>query len=438
MDATPDTDSNTTVVMAEVHPQPTPKVEVHQEADYNVTRRLSSMSSRGDISKRGSSASLEALLREKVHQDTNLLSKSPAISYSTFKPPATPSPDCVSPSPNPSSLDSSFSSNAHSILDIWPTRRSFVEARASIRAESEVELSSEDCTVSGNSDTELSEDENDTIQEPTPLHYKVKTSDSTLTEGLPTLAKKDMEEDREEDSVFVSKETPGSSSTPVRRKVIAPLSCSSDNLGPTSERRGPQLLGNTEPSLSKSVELIPKQMSVDKQRLSSFKDIQEQLNSSLSLRTVENSVYKRPQKLTPIPCQFIETEDKSIGLNSSPFPNSATENNRYSFVFSSPSSYKSSPSKSQDQDKPRPKSAVLNLTPTTPKRKRSFRRSVSSAISFIFRKSSTKKEKTKATPPPSYKETAVTPTQFTEMQKKYSTITHHSWESDSLVYLNAK
>lgn len=347
----------------------------------------------------------------------------PMVTYSTFKPTRSPSPDVVSPSPA-ASLNSSSSAMNSSLLAIWPTRKSFHQSRASmINAESGSSGEEDD-----DSDTDIASDEDAAGS----VTMSNEVSQSTLGASQPCSCVSDM-------GCVVGGVSTASDSEGT------PLAVPRAHRSKYARRNQPAITAANKPKGSPFLSVREADPSVSKHSLPnkysksepSILELRCSLEEQLSLRYEKklNEQTMIDVKPKPIPCEFYNDYEDSFGNQAYLYTPHAR---RHSFVF--PTSQRGSPHHSQSSasnHKQRPQSACL----TRPSerisrgRQRSGRRtipSLSSLFQKLFRKRSA------STPSQAAPKRQEATSRGTTMKSKYSSITKHHWESDSMVVLPKK
>lgn len=367
-------------------------------------------------------------------QDDSMLAP-PTVTYSTFKPARSPSPDVVSPSPA-TSLNSSFSAMNSSLLAIWPTRQSFHESRTSMsNAESDSSGEEDD-----DSDTDVVSDglDDDVTVSNTASN---EVSQSTLAASQPCSCVGDLSSNMGGVSAISDNEaTP--IAVPAQPRVCQSKYARRNQSAAAQPKASPSLsVREVSPTVAKPS--LPAKYSKSEP---SILELQHTLEEKLSLK-YENKQGEQ-KKLTgmpkPIPCEFYQDCEDSFG--SQPYLYTPLSN-RHSFVF--PSSQTGSlhqrhrpPSTRGSNQKQRPQSACLTLPqPESRGRQRSIRRRMPS-LSSLFHKLFKKKSSSAPSQPAQERQGTVShgtaPLRHQmaeEMQAKYSSITRHNWESDSMVVL---
>ena len=356
----------------------------------------------------------------------------PMVTYSTFKPTRSPSPDVVSPSPA-ASLDSSSSAMNNSLLAIWPTRKSFHESRASMsNAESGSSGEEED-----DSDTDIASDEDAAAS--TTMSNEV--SQSTLGPSQPCSCVSDL-------GCVVG----GVSA--ISDSEGTPLAVPRVHRSKYARRNHPTITAANKPKVSPSLSVREAGPTTSKPSLPSkysksepsILELHHTLEEQLSLRYEKklNEQTMVTVKPKPIPCEFYNDYIDTFGNQEYLY---TPHSRRHSFVF--PLSQRGSPHRSQSgpsNHKQRPQSAFLTLPSerNSRGRQRSSRRTIPS-LSSLFQKLFRKKSASSPSEPPpkrqgatSHGTTPVRHQMAKEMKSKYSSITKHHWESDSMVVLPKK
>ena len=367
---------------------------------------------------------------------------SPAVTYSTFKPHRSPSPDVVSPSPA-TSLNSSFSAMNSSLLAIWPTRRSFHESRASMTHPDSDSSGEED----DDSDTDVA---SDSLDDDAAVGNAAsnEVSQSTLAASLPCSCAGNMGSAVGSLSAISDNErTP--LAVPARPRVHQ-SKYARRNQSPTTAA------AQSKPSPSLSVgEVTPR---VAKSSLStkcsksepSIIELHHTLDEQLSLKYAHkgNEQQRSTVMPRPIPCEFHDDYKDTFGSQRYLY---APHSNRHSFVFppgqgvSSFQAWPAPPSSRRSNQNQRPQSAYYSRPsePDSRSRQGSTRRSIPS-LSSLFHKLFRKRSASSSAPSQPAPEMrgavgrGTTPLHHKmakEMKSKYSSITRHHWESDSMVVL---
>lgn len=363
----------------------------------------------------------------------------PTVSYSTFKPHRSPSPDVVSPSPA-TSLNSSFSAMNSSLLAIWPTRRSFHESRAS--------MSHPDSDSSGEEDDDSDTDvASDCLDEDAAVGNAAsnEVSQSTLAASLPCSCVGNM--DSTVGSLFAISDNEGTPlAVPAQPRVRQ--SKYVRNQSPATAtlqlKPSPSLsAGEVAPRVAKSS--LPTKYSKSEP---SIIELHHTLDEQLSLKYAHKQSEQRRSAVMPrpIPCEFHDDYKGTFGSQRYLY---APHSNRHSFVFPpsqgvSPFQARPGPpSTRRSNQNQRPQSACYGRPsePDSRSRRRSTRRSIPS-LSSLFHKLFRKRSGSAPSQPAPEMQGAVgrgtTPLHHKmakEMKSKYSSITSHHWESDSMVVL---